>query len=361
MNSLLKPFPIAELATLPTPVVPLPNLGKKFGHENLFMKCDDLSGPIYGGNKIRKLEFLLGEALAEGRKSVITYGAVGSNHALATAVCCRKLGLRAISILTPQPTNAHVRKNILMQYAAGAELHFAPDYTRLPDLTRQLSAQCDDEPYIIPAGGTNTTGALGFVNAALEMAKQIQPDVIYLPMGTGGTLAGLLVGLKLAGLKTRIEAIRVVDTAFRNETHIKTLCDDLYKKIIPRRGAEAAEKNKIKKDPLRSLRLCEEKQSDRVENSDIIIRDEFYGEDYGIPTPEGREAVELFQTLENVSLETTYTGKCTAALLHDLGTGSLDSQTVLYWNTLNSRDFSTEIANIDYHALPSAFHPYFES
>jgi len=361
MNKLLNHFPVAGISSLPTPIVPLPNLGKKFGHSNLFMKRDDLSGSIYGGNKIRKLEFLLGEALAEGRKSVITYGAVGSNHALATAICCQQLGLRVISILTPQQTNAHVRKNILMQHAVGAELHFVPDYTHLPDATESISkhrtAIDGIAPYIIPPGGTNATGALGFVNAALEMAEQIQPDVIYLPMGTGGTLAGLLVGLKLAGLPTRVEAIRVVDPAFRNETHVKALCDEL-ENIIQRRGAETAEQN-IKMKSLRSPRLCVDKPIDRVKESDIIIRNEFYGEDYGIPTPAGRDAVQLFQTLENVSLETTYTGKCTAALLHDLRSGALDGQTVLYWNTLNSRDFSEEIANIDPHALPPEFHSYF--
>ncbi|MEA2068615.1 MAG: pyridoxal-phosphate dependent enzyme [Verrucomicrobiota bacterium] len=334
MSELFSNFPIAGVSNLPTPIRPLTAIG-----DNLFMKQDNLSGPVYGGNKIRKLEFLLGEALAEGRKTVITYGAAGSNHALATAVCCRQLGLKSISILTPQKTNDHVRKNILMQHAVGAELHLCPDHTHFPALTtHQLSAQCTGEPYIIPTGGTNTTGALGFVNAAFELVSQTArlpcPDVIYLPMGTGGTLAGLLVGLRLAGLKTRIEAIRVVDPAFRNEAHIKQLCDDLCAKLDV--------------GPV-------------VENSDITIRDEFYGEDYGIPTPEGRAAVELFQTLENVHLENTYTGKTAAALLHDLRSGALDGQTILYWNTLNSRDFSNQISAIDFHDLPPKFHPYFES
>jgi 1-aminocyclopropane-1-carboxylate deaminase/D-cysteine desulfhydrase-like pyridoxal-dependent ACC family enzyme len=329
MNSVFSKFPVANLADLPTPVRPLVAIG-----DGLFMKQDNLSGAVYGGNKIRKLEFLLGEALAEGRQTVITYGAAGSNHALATAICCRQLGLRAFSILTPQQTSDHVRKNILMGHAAGAELHLCPDHTHFPALTHQLSDQCADEPYIIPVGGTNATGALGFVNAAFEMAEQIQPDVIYLPMGTGGTLAGLRVGLKLAGLNTRIEAIRVVAPDFRNASHIATL----FGEICTRLDVEL-----------------------ELNQDDIVIRDEFFGEGYGIPTPEGRAAVDLFQTRESVHLENTYTGKTAAALLHDLRSGQLDGQTVLYWNTLNSRDFSTQIANIDFHALPPEFHPYFES
>lgn len=336
MNELFSKFPTANLAQLPTPIRPLAALG-----EGVFMKEDGLSGPVYGGNKIRKLEFLLGEALAEGRKSVITYGAAGSNHALATAVCCRELGLRAISILAPQQTSGHVRKNILMQHATGAELHLCPGYTDFPEATRRISDRCLAEdgiaPYIIPAGGTNATGALGFVNAAFELASQAArlpcPDVIYLPMGTGGTLAGLLVGLKLAGLKMRVEAIRVVDPAFRNESHIAKLCNEICVKL----GI----------DPL-------------VEDSDIVIRDEFHGEDYGIPTPAGREAVEQFQTLENVQLENTYTGKTAAALLHDLRTGALEGQAVLYWNTLNSRNVDAEIDHIDFHDLPPGFHSCFE-
>jgi len=301
------------------------------------MKQDDLSGPVYGGNKIRKLEFLLGEAMAERRKSVITYGAAGSNHALATAISCRQLGFRAISILAPQQTNDHVRKNILMQHAVGAELHLCPDYTHFSKITKQISDRCLKEdgvyPYIIPAGGTNVTGALGFVNSAFELAEQMRPDIIYLPMGTGGTLAGLLVGLKLAGLKTRIEAIRVVDRDFRNESHIKKLCSELCSKL----GVDL-----------------------EIMDNDITIRNEFFGEDYGIPTAVGREAIELFQTKENVHLENTYTGKTAAALLHDLRSGKLEGQTVLYWNTLNSRDFSNEIAHIDFHDLPAEFHSYFE-
>jgi 1-aminocyclopropane-1-carboxylate deaminase/D-cysteine desulfhydrase-like pyridoxal-dependent ACC family enzyme len=330
-------FPRAALADLPTPVVELPTIGKTFGHDRLFMKCDNLSGPVYGGNKIRKLEFLLGEATAEGLKSIITYGAAGSNHALATAICCRQLGLHAVSILAPQEPSDHVRKNLLMGHAVGAELHLCSDYKEFPEATRRAIEKCTKRdgvaPYIIPSGGSNAVGALGFVNAALELAEQIRPDAIYIPMGTGGTLAGLLTGFLLTDFKPRIEAIRVVEREFRDETHVKKLCDELCVKL----GMEQ-----------------------RVADEDIIIRDEFFGEGYGIPTPEGREAVEVFQTLENVYLENTYTGKTVAALLHDLRAGALKGKTVLYWNTLNSRDFSSKLADVDFHSLPPGFHSYFE-
>lgn len=344
MKNIFSTFPTAGISNLPTPIKPLKQIGKTFEHDHLFIKQDNLSSSIYGGNKIRKLEFLLGEALAENRKAVITYGATGSNHALATAVSCRKLGLNPISILCPQKPTDHVQKNLLMQQAVGAELILCPNYTDFPQATRiavQQHKLIDGiEPYIIPAGGTNAIGSLGFVQAALELAKQIPdqlpavPDVIYIPMGTGGTHAGLLVGLKLAGLETRVEGIRVVDPEFRNETHIKQLCDD----------------------------LCTQLQIKPIINeSDIIIRNEFFGDGYGMSTFEAKEAVHQFKQLENIYLETTYTGKAVAALLQDLQSGALKNQTVLYWNTLNSQDFSAEIAILDFHELPKDFHNQFTS
>lgn len=331
MIDLTSQFPTVSLAALPTPLRALKSCG-----DAVFMKEDGLSGAVYGGNKIRKLEFLLGEAVSEGRKTVITYGAAGSNHALATAVCCRELGLHAVPVLAPQPTSEHVRRNLLLQQAVGAELHLCEDYTRFPAMTEELIAryrrQDGMEPYIIPAGGSNAVGALGFVQAAFEMAEQLRPDIIYIPMGTGGTLAGLLVGLRLARLDTRIEAVRVVQPAFRSESHVKTLCDE----------------------------LCDKLGSPRCTGgSDITIRDEFFGPDYGIATPESREAVAWFIANEGVSLENTYTGKTVAALLHDLRSGALDGKTVLYWNTLNARDFSADIADVGYRELPPAFHAYF--
>lgn len=332
-TSLPNQFPYVSLAELPTPIRQL----TAFGHPQLFMKRDDLSGPVYGGNKIRKLEFLLGEAQEQGRKTVITYGAAGSNHALATAVCCRQLGLNAISILAPQEPSDHVRKNLLMGHAVGAELILCDDFGDFPSVTAETAQRCRErdgiDPTIIPAGGTNAVGALGFVNAALELAGQLRPDVIYVPMGTGGTVAGLLTGFLLTDFAPRIEAIRVVERAFRDETHIKALCDELCQKL----EIEA-----------------------RVAQEDILIRDEFFGTGYGTPTPAGRRAVEDFHTFEGVIMENTYTGKTAAALLHDLRAGKLEGQTVLYWNTLNSRDVSAEIDGLDFHDLPLAFHSYFE-
>ena len=317
MKPLFEKFPRADLAALPTPIIPLSQLNGSGRCRKLLMKQDNLSGTLYGGNKIRKLEFLLGEAVAEGRKSVITYGAVGSNHALATAVCCQQLGLRAISVLAPQEPSDHVRKNLLRGYAAGAQFHFCNDYTEFPEATRQWIEQCTAEdgvaPYIIPAGGSNATGALGFVNAVFELQTQNIPDVIYLPMGTGGTLAGLLVGFKLAGFYSHIEAIRVVDVEYKSPEDVLQLCNQICEKL--------------------NIPYC-------ITAADLHIRDEFLGEGYGIPTEAGQKAVQQMKQQENIHLENTYTGKTVAALLYDLHSGALNNKTVLYWNTLNSQDSS---------------------
>lgn len=327
---------MVDLADLPTPVTRLSVLGKAFGHTDLFMKRDDLSGPVYGGNKIRKLEFLLGEALKKGHKTVITYGAAGSNHALATAVCCREVGLKAVSILAPQESSAHVRKNLLAGQAVGADLHLCNSFQEFPERTQEIVSRCRKQdgldPYIIPAGGTDAVGALGFVCAAVEMAEQIQPDVIYLPMGTGGTVAGMLVGFLLTELRPRVEAVRVVERVFRNEEHVKALCDELCEKLEIR---------------------------DRIASSEINIRDEFFGAGYGLSTEEGKEAVRLFHDLEGISLENTYTGKTVAALLADLRSGALAGKRVLYWNTLNSRDLSGVAGQVGAEDLPAEFRSFF--
>jgi len=167
-KQLVKQFPKAALADLPTPIRQLTT----FDHPQLFMKRDDLSGPVYGGNKIRKLEFLLGEALEQGAKTVITYGAAGSNHALATAVCCRQLGLKAVSILAPQGPSDHVRKNLLMGQTVGAELILCDDFRDFPQVTAEVSSRCSEPPYIIPAGGTNATSCGGIVRSRPDMASR---------------------------------------------------------------------------------------------------------------------------------------------------------------------------------------------
>jgi len=219
-------LPYISLGTFPTPVTKIATFGRAIGLENVYIKSDNLTGgyaddgqPLFGGNKVRKLEFLLADALYNDTKSVITFGGVGSNHALATMTYAQQLGLKGIAILAPQSPSAIVKRNLSLNLYHNAQLHLYQNknirnlciaYTMLRE--KQLNGVL---PYIIPVGGSCPTGIVGFVNAVFELKKQIEegqlpePAVIYVPLGSMGTAAGLLLGIKAAQLKTKIIGVAV--------------------------------------------------------------------------------------------------------------------------------------------------------
>ena len=177
-------IPWKKLAPLRTPVKELTNLEQKLGINSLWVKCDNLSSPLYGGNKVRKFEFLLADAIKQGYKKVMTAGGLGSNHCLANAIYCNQLNLKPIAFLKDQPITPYVRNNLLL------DLYFKNEIIYLhekPDLPVRKDA------YYIPVGGTTPLGILGFVNAALELKNQVdngempEPDHIFLACGTTGT------------------------------------------------------------------------------------------------------------------------------------------------------------------------------
>ncbi len=341
-------FPRVGLTTLPTRVHALPQLARQLGVANLWIKRDDESGALYGGNKPRKLEFLLGAARAEGKTAVLTFGGIGTNHGLATALCARAVGLRAILVLLAQPVTAHVRHNLLLDHAAGAEMHFAPGLARV---TARALRLCVREwlrggvPSIIPAGGTSPLGALGYVSAAFELAEQVaagalpEPDDIFVPLGTGGTVAGLVLGAKLAGLRSRVHAVLVTDILPPSATKVAALAN-------------------------RSLELLRECGAAvpalTVGADDVSIVTGYVGASYGTPTDAARQARGLMERLEGVHLETTYTAKCLAAMLAAVRSGGGRDRTVLFWNTYSSVDPAAYLGPLpDYRALPRAFHRFF--
>ena len=341
LEGLLAHVPLGEY---PTPVEGLERLG-----EGLYVKRDDLSGKEYGGNKVRKLEFLLEEARCRGLGEVLTFGCAGSNHALATAIYARQLGLRSISMLMPQPNAESVRRNLLMSHAVGAELHM---YRNMVSIA--AGAQCQlvrhkmktgRIPYIIPPGGSSPLGVAGFVNAGLELGQQAaegqvpEPDFVYVATGTAGTMAGLVLGLKAAGLKTRTVGVRVTARRFMNEAKVLKLLRQTNNLL---HALDAS-------FPLYDFR-----------EDDFVLRHGFYGEAYGLYTPESVEAARRAYETGGLKLEGTYTGKALAALLHDEARGRLREKTAVFWNTYNSRNFAEAIADIDYRQLPTACHRYFE-
>jgi 1-aminocyclopropane-1-carboxylate deaminase/D-cysteine desulfhydrase-like pyridoxal-dependent ACC family enzyme len=330
-------IPRVEIAVLPTPVERFSLPIAESAVASLAVKRDDISGEAYGGNKVRKLEFTLGQALAEGRRAVITFGAAGSNHVLATAIYGARLGLEVHAVLTPQAITGYLRANLLADLAVGAVLHVADSFESAPRtavvVRSELTARDGIEPLVIPFGGTSAAGTLGFVNAAFELAEQVEagalvePDVVYLPLGSMGTAAGLAIGFASAAMRTRVVGVQVVPGEVA--------------------GAEAL-------DAVVSAavaRLCSADSTFPVLTAPDLaleIRSGFLGEGYAVPTAEGTEAVALAEQ-SGLHLEGTYTGKALAALIADARAGRLDGERVLFWNTYNSRPLETAA---DAKALP---------
>lgn len=307
-------LPHVPLASLPTPLEPMRVAGLDV--RSLSVKRDDLTAEAYGGNKVRKLEFLLGQAVAERRCAVITFGAYGSNHALATAVHARALGLEPHVVLSPQAPTPFARATLLAHVCVGSVIHVVEGWDGAREAVRvrsELAERDFIEPLVIPMGGTSPLGALGYVNAALEVAAQA-PDVVYVAAGTLGTAVGLAVGFAAAGCATRVEAVRVTPAELANAEVARTLAEGTVALL---RTADAT----FPEPCFPELAL--------------EIRDEFFEPGYGVVTSETLEAVNVAAGA-GITLETTYTGKAFSALIADAHAGRLAGADVLFWDTYHS-------------------------
>lgn len=343
---LAKRLPRLAFGDFPTPVEKLAGLCHLISRDNLYIKRDDLSSLFYGGNKVRKLEFLLADARKRGARRIITSGGAGSNHALATAVYAKQIDMKAVLMLYQQPNSHAVRDNLLMDLYSEAELFHHGTYQEhlhaFEDAVRQYEVADGRPPYIIPLGGSVPVGAIGYVNAGFELAKQIAaceiplPSRIYVAMGTMGTTAGLLLGLKAAGVKTHLYVVRVVPThvADMNKCHI------LFRQT-----------NELLCEMETSFPSCTIKQGD------LTIYDDYFGEKYGLYTPEAMAAVALLRESDSIALDGTYTGKACAAFLEDARSSCDES--MLFWHTKNSRLFPPGAIAADYRMLPISFYHYF--
>jgi len=340
-------FPRVPLTSLPTRVHRLERLAGELRLDELWIKRDDESGRLYGGNKPRKLEFVLADALAQRRTAVLTFGGIGTHHGLATTLCARSVGLRSILLLLGQPVTEHVRECLLLDHAAGAELHYGKG---VPMLALRAVRLCAREllrgrlPYILPTGGTSPLGTLGYVNAAFELHEQIrarelpEPDCIFVPMGSGGTVAGLVLGAKIVGLRSRVMAVLVTDIMPPTPQKLAkqaAACLALLQKYVP------------------DLRLL------RVAADEFTIVPGYVGACYGAPTDAGRRARDLMGNLEGIQLETTYSAKCLAALIDVAHRREYQDGPVLFWNTYSSVDPRRQLPLPSYTQLPPAFHRFF--
>ncbi|MFN5996443.1 MAG: D-cysteine desulfhydrase [Paracoccaceae bacterium] len=293
-------FPRVFLAHLPTPLERMDRLSKELGGPEIWIKRDDCTGLSTGGNKTRKLEFLMAEALAEGADTIITQGATQSNHARQTAAFAAKLGL-ACHILLEDRTgsndaNYNTNGNVLLDHLHGATtsrraggVDMAAEMEVLADRLRGDGRKT----YIIPGGGSNPTGALGYVNCAFELVGQANDrglviDHIVTATGSAGTQAGLITGLKALNAGIPLLGIGVRAPKAKQEENVFNLAQRTAEKL----GCPGV-----------------------VTRADVVADTDYVGAGYGIPRADTLEAIQMFAQLEGILLDPVYSGKGAAGLI----------------------------------------------
>jgi D-cysteine desulfhydrase family pyridoxal phosphate-dependent enzyme len=313
----MKKLPRIKFAHLPTVVEPLPRLSSALGGPRILVKRDDQTGLAFGGNKTRKLEFLLAEAYANGARTLITAGADQSNHCRQTAAAAARHGFECILVLTlPQggvradSPDSGVTGNLLLDRLLGAEIIWSPHSER--DQALQLAFQeaweAGRRPYLIPYGGSNPTGAAAYVFAMQELMGQHERlDWIVFPSSSGGTQAGLVLGAHLFNYEGRVLGISVDERA------------DVLKARVAELANETAE--------LLGVDLS-------IGSDDVLVDDAYLGGGYGVLGEPEREALRLFALHEGLFLDPVYTGRAAAGLIDLIRKGFFSSQdTVLFWHT----------------------------
>ncbi len=342
----LEEIPWTRLGEYPTGIDKLKNMGEARGFSNLYIKRDDRANPVYGGNKVRKLEYVLADAREKGKKTLITLGAAGSNQVLATGIFGKELGFDAVGVMMDQPNAEYVRKNLLLDKCYDIRLIYTKD--TLTEITTFASEYIKlllngSKPYFVTAGASSEIGNMGFVNAAYELKEQVEngapePDYIIVACGSIGTSAGLYLGCKLAGLKTKVVGVRVAMPWLVTKWRMKRMIRDINQFM---QGHDSLV-------PLVDIR-----------DNDLMLLEDYLGEDYAYFTDCGCDCVDDMRKLENIPLEHTYTGKALGGGLDWLKKQGETDSTILFWNTYNSRDLTEKAATIDYKTLPKDFHKYF--
>lgn len=301
------------IAFLPTPLVEARRLTEELGGPRIFVKRDDQTGLATGGNKARKLEFLIAEALGEGADTVLTIGGAQSNHARQTAAAGAMYGLRSVLVLRgsrPDRWNG----NLLLDDLLGARVHWAGDeplHETMMEMVREEEA-AGRRPYLIPLGGSNRVGTLGYVAAMEELMGQIEEleldvDAIVFASSSGGTQAGMMVGARALGFRGQVVGISVAKT----EKGLKATLAEL--------ASETAE--------YLGLGLS-------FDEADLVVYDDYVGEGYGVLGDPEREAIRLMAKVEGLLLDPVYTGRAMAGLLDLIGKGVLGpEETIIFWHT----------------------------
>lgn len=305
----MRTIPRIRIAYLPTPVETLPRLSAELGGPTILVKRDDLTGLAMGGNKTRKLDYLLAEAQANGAHTIVTAGAVQSNHCRQTAAACARLNFSCILILSGEkPSTA--TGNLLLDQLFNAEIIWSSYEQRdqTLQLTYQTAWEAGRRPYLIPYGGSNTTGATAYVYALQELlTQQYQPDWIVFASSSGGTQAGLVAGAKLFGFKGKLLGISVDEPEGELKERVAFLAsattDMLGEKI-------------------------------NIPSQDILVTDSYIGPGYGIMGTAEIEAIHLFARTEGLLLDPVYTGRAAAGMIDLIRQGYFRSnETIVFWHT----------------------------
>ena len=310
--------PKIQLGHWPTPLEPMLRINDMHKGPELWVKRDDCSGLAFGGNKTRKLEYLLADAQLKGATTLLTAGGLQSNHARQTAAAAARVGLGCELFLEQvegisEADYSH-SGNVLLDQLLGARVHRLPagqDLDAVMALRAETLSASGEVPYVMPVGGSNVVGAMGYVNCGLELAQQLQHqqlsfDAIVLATGSAGTQAGLLAGLALAGLDIPVLGVTVSRSS-----------DEQCQKVL----ALLHEVQDVLKQP-------------KLHEDHVICFDQYYGSAYGDPTAQMIEAVRLAASLEGLLLDPVYSGKAFAGLLDLVRHGYFDtSGRILFLHT----------------------------
>jgi D-cysteine desulfhydrase family pyridoxal phosphate-dependent enzyme len=302
-------LPRKQLGTFPTPLEPLPHFSAWLGGPRIWVKRDDHTGLAFGGNKTRKLEYLLAEAESHGAGMVLTRGAVQSNHCRQTAAAAARSQMACRLVLAGHPPQ-ETTGNTLLDHVLGAEIIWSrdDDPQTLLDQAFQEAWDTGARPYLIPYGGSSSLGVVGYVQAMRELAEQdLSFDRMILASSSGGTQAGLIVGAQMVGYQGQITGISV----------------DLPARPLQERIAELASQTAD------LLKLDQE-----FEPEEIFIDDGYLGEGYGVMGSVEREAVLALAQHEGLMLDPVYTGRAMAGLIGQVRTDQIKpTERVLFWHT----------------------------
>ncbi|MEQ1876961.1 MAG: pyridoxal-phosphate dependent enzyme [Bdellovibrionia bacterium] len=314
----------SRLIESPTPAYRLHGLGEIFGHSNLYIKREDLTDSTYGGNKVRNLEFLLGDALRKNATRVVTTAPLGSNFVAALAAQSKKSGLSAEIFHFVPHRNRQIAQHAEFSESQNTKLNIC-EGRLYPSVVRagvQMSLELLKDPstYRMPTGGSSPLGVLGHINAIFELREQIErgdipePDFIVVGAGTCGTMAGLLAGILLSGMRTQVFGVRCVDRIVCNRYNIENLAN-------------------------RALKLLGSQNKIRARN--ILLSDQGPIA-YGRSREDAAEMQDVMFESEEIVLDTTYTTKVVSTLSRFLHRSEVGNKNVLYWHTFSDAAVRTQ-------------------